>query len=98
MDINHPVRMFRDSQLIIRFATRVYKKPHRQTIYWAIEDVKRAEAHLRQPVAYRHVTRDANTVSDDMARRALEEQTDIIFWKGVVPESAPSNQVTEVYS
>ena len=38
-----PVRVFGDSQLIIRFATRVYKKPHRQTIYWAIEDVKRLE-------------------------------------------------------
>lgn len=58
---------------MIRFATRLYRKPHRQTIYWAIEDVRRAETHLRTPVAYRHVTRDANTVPDDMARRALEE-------------------------
>ena len=74
---------------MIRFATRVYKKPHRQTIYWAIEDVKRVETILRQPVAYRHVTRDANVVPDDMARRALEEKTDIIFWNGEVPEDAP---------
>ncbi len=49
-------------------------------------------------MAYRHVTRDANTVPDDMARRALEKKTGIVFWKGDVPESAPSNQVTEVYS
>ena len=49
-------------------------------------------------MAYRHVTQDANTVPDDMARRALEEKTDIVFWKGNVPESAPRNQVTEVYS
>ena len=47
MDLSHPVRMFGDSQLIIRFATRVYKKPQRQTIYWALEDVKRAESQLR---------------------------------------------------
>ena len=72
MDTNHLVRMFGDSQLIIRFATHVYKKPHRQTIYWAIKDVKRAEAQLKQPVDYCHVTSNANTVSDDMARRALE--------------------------
>ena len=62
-----------------------------------MEDVKQAEAHLRQPVAYRHVTRDANTVADDMARRALEEKADIVFWRGEVPESAPPNQVSEVY-
>ena len=49
-------------------------------------------------MAYRHVTQDANTVPDDMARRALEEKADIVFWKGNVPESAPRNQVTEVYS
>lgn len=67
----------------------MYKKPHRQTIYWAIEDVKRLKKQLRQPIAYRHVTREANTVPDDMARRALEEKSDILFWDGIVPEDAP---------
>jgi hypothetical protein len=76
---------------MIRFATRLYKKPHRQSIYWAIEDVRRAEALFNCPVAYRHVTRDANKVPDDMARRALEEKTDIIFWNGAVPDDAPPN-------
>ena len=92
-----PVRVFGDSQLMIRFATRLYKKPHRQTIYWAIEDVKRTESKLCQPVAYRHVTRDANVVPDDMARRALEEKTDIIFWSGQLPEDAPANQLPDIY-
>ena len=32
-----------------------------------------------------------------MARRALEEKEDVIFWNGEVPEDAPSNQVREVY-
>jgi hypothetical protein len=32
-----------------------------------------------------------------MARRALEEKTDIIFWSGNIPEDAPQNQVAEVY-
>lgn len=76
---------------MIRFATRLYRKPHRHTIYWAMEDVKRAEAALHQPVAYRHVTREANTVPDDMARRALEEKTDILYWNGEVPADAPKN-------
>lgn len=47
-----------------------------------MEEVKRAESQIRHPVAYRHVTREANTVPDDMARRALEEKTDVIFWTG----------------
>jgi hypothetical protein len=44
-----------------------------------MEEVKKIETQLRQPVAYRHVTRDANTVADDMARRALEAKTDIVY-------------------
>ena len=51
--------------------------------------MKRLEKRLHQPVAYRHVTREANTVPDDMARRALEEKSNIIFWNGIVPEDAP---------
>jgi hypothetical protein len=50
-----------------------------------MEEVKKIEAQLRQPVAYRHVSRDANTVADDMARRALEAKTDIVYWDGQVP-------------
>ena len=83
--------MFGDSQLMIRFITRLYKRPQRHSIYWALEDVRRAEATLRQPVAYRHITREANTVPDDMARRALEKQGDVIFWGGNVPDEAPAN-------
>jgi hypothetical protein len=53
--------------------------------------VKRCEAKTRQMISYRHVTREANTVPDDMARRALEEKTDVIFWKGAIPADAPPN-------
>ena len=48
-------------------------------------------------ISYRHVTREANTVPDDMARRALEEKTDVIFWKGAIPADAPPNQIKDVY-
>ena len=98
MDTGHPVRVFGDSQLIIRFATRVYKKPQRQTIYWALEDIRRCEVRKKQRVSYRHVTREANTVSDDMAQRALEEKTNIIFWQGALPTNAPPNQISKLYS
>ena len=82
---------------MIRFATRLYKKPHLQTIYWAVEEVKNIETQLRQPVAYRHVTRDANTVADDMARRALEAKTDVVYWNGLIPDDAPANQLPDIY-
>ena len=90
--------MFGDSQLLIRFMLRIYKKPQRHTIYWAVEDVKRAERDMGGPVAYRHVTREANCVADDMARRALEAKADITFWSGDIPEGAPANQVGDVYA
>ena len=81
-ELELPVRVFGDSQLMICFITRLYKRPTRHTIYWALEETRRADASLKQPVAYRHVTRDANSVADDMARRALEAQGDIVFWGG----------------
>ena len=49
----------------------IYKKPQRHTIYWAVEDIKQAERSLGGPVAYRHITREANCVADDMACIAL---------------------------
>ena len=62
-----------------------------------MEEVKKAESRLRQPVAYRHVTQDANVVPDDMARRAIEDKTGMIFWAGQIPEDAPSNQLANIY-
>ena len=44
---------------MIRFITRIYKRPNRQTIYWALEEVRRAEKNLGH-VSYRHVGRDFN--------------------------------------
>ena len=34
------------------------------------------------------MTRDANCIPDDMARRALEARATITFWDGQVPEDA----------
>ena len=48
-------------------------------------------------MAYSHVTRDANCIPDDMARRALEAQATITFWDGQVPKDTPGNQLQDVY-
>ena len=77
--------------------TGIYKRPSSHNIYWALEDVRRAEKRLFGPAAYRFVTRDANTVADDMARRALQERGDVIYWYGDVPADAPANQLADVY-
>ena len=90
-DLRLPVRIFGDSQLLIRFMLRIYKKPQRHTIYWAVEDVKRAERTLGGPVAYCHVTREANCVADDMARRALTAKGNVTYMPGDVPADAPPN-------
>lgn len=82
---------------MIRFITRVFKRPQRHSIYWALEETRRAEAAMKVPVAYRHVKREFNTVPDDMARRALEAKADVVYWAGDVPEAAPANQLDEVY-
>ena len=97
-DLRLPVRIFGDSQLLIRFMLRIYKKPQQHTIYWAVEDVKQAERTLGGLVAYCHITREANCVVDDMACRALTAKGDITYMQGDIPANAPPNQVDEVYA
>ena len=48
-------------------------------------------------MAYFHMTRDANCIADNMARRALEAQATITFWDGQVPKDALRNQLQDVY-
>ena len=97
-DLRLPVRIFGDSQFLIRFMLRIYKKPQRHTIYWAVEDVKQAERSLGGPVVYRHVMQEANCIADDMARRALTAKGDVMYMQGDVPADAPPNQLEEVYA
>ena len=70
---------------------QVYKKLQQHTIYWAVEAIKQAKWVLGGLVAYRHVTREANCVADDMARRALAAKGDVTYMQGDVPKDAPSN-------
>ena len=82
---------------MIRFMTGVYCRPSLHNIYWELKDVRQAERGLLGTTSYRFVTREANSVADDMACRALQEQGDIVYWHGSVPADAPSNQVADVY-
>ena len=76
---------------MIWFITQLYRKPSRQSIYWALEEVKRAEQVIGRPVAYHHVTQDTNAVADDMAWRALEGMSDVLYWDGETPRDTPAN-------
>ena len=70
---------------------RIYKKPQRHTIYWVVEDVKQAKRTLGGPVAYRHTTREANCVADDMACQTLMAKGNITNMQGDIPDDAPPN-------
>ena len=61
-----PIRVFGDSQLIIRFLTRQYKNPTKHTMYWALHEIWELEKHLKGPIAYRNIPRELNTVADNM--------------------------------
>ena len=52
--------------------------------------MRKAAAKLPH-VAYRHVVRAGNVVSDDMSRQALAAKGDIVYWDGELPEDAPAN-------
>ena len=69
----------------------IFKWPQYHSIYWAIEDSRAAEQLLGQPMAYCHMTRDANYIADNMARWALEARATITFWEGQVSKDAPGN-------
>ena len=49
-------------------------------------------------MVYRHVTREANCVADDMAHHALMDKGDVTYMQGDVPADAPPNQLEEVYA
>ena len=48
-------------------------------------------------MAYHYVTRDANCIADDMARRGLEARATITLCDGQVPKNAPGKQLQDVY-
>ena len=61
-----PIRVFGDSQLITRFLTRQYKNPTKHTMYWAPHEIWELEKHLKGPIAYRNIPRELNMVVDNM--------------------------------
>ena len=48
-DLHLPVQIFGDSQLIIRSATRVFKKPSRHSIHWALQQTRQLESQFKGP-------------------------------------------------
>ena len=77
--------------------TRIYKRPQRPSIYWALEEVRKIEKRLGKPCAYRHIKRELNLAADDMTRRARPANPLVIFHKGQLPEDAPPLQMADVY-
>ena len=87
-ELDLPVRVWGDSQLIIRHLVGIYKKPSKVRVYQAIERAKELRRKWNH-IAYRHIERGFNAVPDDMARRALAIRADVIYMPGQVPDDAP---------
>lgn len=83
-----PVRIWGDSQLIIRHLLGIYKKPSKIRVYDAVQKVKTLKRKWKH-TSYRHLERELNKVADDMARRALAEKGSVIFYGGDVPKDSP---------
>ena len=92
-----PIRVWVDSQLIVKHLLGIYKKPSKARIYEAIEVAKTIKRQVKF-VSYRHTRRELNAVPDDMARRALAERAAVVYWDGDIPEGAPPNQLEELYA
>ena len=91
-----PVRIWGDSQLIIRHLLGIYKKPSKIRVYDAIQKVKALKRRWKH-TSYRHLARDLNKVADDMARRALAAKASVVFYGGAIPPDAPPQQLAEIY-
>ena len=85
-----PVRVWGDSQLLIKHLLRQFKKPSKVRIYEAINRARELKRKWRD-VAFRHTPRGFNVVADDMGRRAREAQADVVFWDAALPPDAPAN-------
>jgi ribonuclease HI len=84
------VRIWGDSQLLIKHLLGTFKKPSKVRIYEAVQAAREMKKRVKR-VSYRHTKRDLNKVPDDMARRALGEKGTVIYWDGDVPADAPPN-------
>jgi hypothetical protein len=81
---------------MIKHLIGVFKKPGKVRVYETVAKAQECKFKWKN-VAYRHTGRDFNKVPDDMARRALAVESQVIYWDGQVPEDAPANQLQHLY-
>lgn len=89
--------MFGDCKLMIRFRTRLFNKSDCHSIYWALEQVKKMERQLGVSMAYRHITREANVIPDNMARLAILYKGTVMNYDALLLDEAPENQLQAIY-
>ena len=94
--LNYPIWVFSNNQLMIYFLMHIFKCLQCHSINCDIEGAKAEKRALRQPVAYQYETRDANCITDDMARRALDGWVIVTYWNKHIPEDMPGNHLQVV--
>ena len=76
----------------------VFKRPKKNSIYTSIERTRALARHWAHAVAFRYVSRDVNTVADDMVQRARDLGHDVTFHPHNLPEDAPVFTTGAVYT
>lgn len=66
------VRIFGDSQLIIKWHLGLFKKIGKRSIYQTVHGAKELIKASRLRASFRNIPRHLNAAADDMARRARE--------------------------
>jgi len=92
-----PIRVLGDSQLVIRFLLRVFRRSTKPSLYLRIEQIKALVAERGWVVSYRYVPRQLNPHADDMCRRARAAGCDVEYSDGELPEGAPGLFVDQLY-
>jgi ribonuclease HI len=75
-DQSHPylsehVRIFGDSQLVIKWHLGLFKKTSKPSLYQTVEGAKSIIRQRRWKPTFRNIPRTLNGAADDMCRRAL---------------------------
>jgi ribonuclease HI len=94
------VRVFGDSQLVIKAMLGVYKKVRKASLYTCIQAVKTLVSKRGWTVTYRNLPREYNVVADAMCREALAltDSQRVEYWSPGVSGDAPHTDLAAIYS
>lgn len=95
------IRVFGDSQLVIKWLLGLFKKANKASLYRCVEEIKQMIRKQAWPCTFRNIPRVLNSAADDMCRRARElPETDRIVFTDDSEElqSCPTVDLDAIYT